>query len=154
MGLNAALRDGSMPPDEVRKRKQAIDIKIAERIARSGAEKELTEKIHSTLRGRAKEILLSMVRFGHAARSEIEEIESAWSLLAREFAGSVGPSVVKQSGKWDQIKNHLKAVEQNETQLTRKQLDKIISDYETDKPSDEELKTYIKHVKERLIVAT
>jgi hypothetical protein len=44
MGLNAALRDGSMPPDEVRKRKQAIDIKIAERIARSGAEKELTEK--------------------------------------------------------------------------------------------------------------
>jgi hypothetical protein len=94
-----------------------------------------------------------MSKFDRDERAKIEEVERSWSLLAREFAGSVGPSVVRPSSKWEQIKNHLRAVAQNETRLTRKQLDKIISDYDTDKPTDDELRQYIKEVKE-LVVAS
>jgi hypothetical protein len=52
--------------------------------------------------------------------------------------------------KWDQIKGHLKAVEQGEMQLTMKQLDRIISDYESEKPEDDELARSIRKVKEGL----
>jgi hypothetical protein len=70
-------------------------------------------------------------------------------LLAREFAGFAVQPVERRS-KWDQIKSHLKAVEQNEMQLTIKQLDRIISDYEKEKPKDDELARGIKKVKEKL----
>jgi serine/threonine protein kinase len=153
--INLQLRDGLLSESDAQERKRAIDSKVRERITRGGAELELTEKVHGTLRGRSKDILLSMLKFERSERQSVEKIEGAWSLLAREFAGSVGPAVVARS-KWDQIKIHLRAVTQNETQLTTKQLDKIISDYEADKlvdvelSKDLELGKLIRQVKERV----
>ena len=70
-------------------------------------------------------------------------------MLARELAGSVRSTTVQS--KWDQIKVQLKAVADNESQLTRKQLDRVIAEYESDKPEDNELKHLIKQVKEKLV---
>jgi len=149
--INSAFREGSINLDVTKERKQNIDAKVRTRVTRDVAEQELTAKVHRTLRGRSKEIMLSMLRFDRKERASIEEIERSWSSLAREFAGSVGPSVIRPSSKWEQIRNHLRAVSQSETRLTRKQLDKIISDYDTEKPVDDELKQYLKKVKEMVV---
>jgi serine/threonine protein kinase len=155
--INRAFRDNNISLEESKERKRALDSKARARVMREDAEKELQGRVHRTLRGRAKEILLSMLTFNRAQRAEIETIEREWSALAREFAGSIGPSVIRQSSKWDQIKNHLRAVSQHETRLTRKQLDKIISDYEKAMfadpglGQDDELKQYLKEVKTMLL---
>jgi len=146
--INLKLREGNVEEQDAQERKRAIDAKIRDRITRAGAEHDLTERIHGTFRGRAKDILLSMLRFDPVQRASICEVEKSWSLLAREFAGSMRPAT--RPGKWDQIKIHLNAVIQNETQFTTKQLDKIISEYETDNPQDQELRTLIRQVKDRM----
>ncbi len=92
-----------------------------------------------------------MLRFDKASREKIDTIEQSWTWLAQEFAGSVRQPTVKL-GKWDQIKGTLKAVEKDEMQLTLKQLDRIISDYDTENPKDADLANSIKKVKEKLAI--
>jgi serine/threonine protein kinase len=149
--INSAFLKGEITLEVVKERKGKIDSKVQDRIKRESAEQELMDRIHGTFRGRSNEILSSMLKFNREERANIGDIERSWSSLAREFAGSIGPSVVRHSGKWEQIKNHLRAVAQNETRLTRKQLDKIISDYDVEKPADEELKQFLKAVKETVV---
>jgi serine/threonine protein kinase len=148
--INRDLRNSKVGEDDAQKRKQAIDVKIRERITRVGAEEDLIERVNHILRGRSRDVLLSMLKFDKEERAAIEQVEGNWTLLAREFAGSVGPTDRRSSSKWDQIKLHLGAVEQNETRLTIKQLDKIISDYDNDRTGDEELERRIKAVKQML----
>jgi serine/threonine protein kinase len=145
---NLKCREGGITASEAQKRKKVIDAKVRERITRAGAEDELAEKIHRTLRGRAKDVLLSMLKFDRTERKDIVEIEAGWSSLARELVSSTRTSSVQS--KWEQIKSQLRAVDDNETQLTRKQLDRIISEYHSDKPDDPELERHIKNVKEKL----
>jgi serine/threonine protein kinase len=147
--VNRQLREGAISEEDARKQKQEIDIKVRDRVTRANAEPELIERVHGTLRGRPKDILLSMLKFNINDREKIETIEQAWSSLAREFAGLGKQPPIRRS-KWDQIKRHLKSVEQDEMQLTVKQMDRIISDYENEKPTDAELAQSIKKVKEKL----
>jgi serine/threonine protein kinase len=149
--INSQLRTGAMQEDEARRRKEEIDAKVRERIMRSSSEAELAEKVHETIRGRSKDILLSMLRFDRSERSSIQDAEGSWSLLARDLL-PVTPEPIRRS-KWDQIKAHLEAVERNETRLTTKQLDKIISDYDSEKVQDLELKSSIERVKKLLTLA-
>ena len=147
--INLKIREGSIDEREAQSRKRVVDAKIRDRIIRPEAEKELTGLIHGTFRGRTKDILSSMLRFNRDQRGPICAIEKSWSLLAREFAGTTGTASTRPR-KWEQIKIHLSAAMKNETLLTTKQLDKVISEYEVDKPSDQELKNLIRQVKDRM----
>jgi len=146
--INSELRDGSMSEVDARKRKDAIDSKIRGRITSASAETDLLDKLRETVRGRSNDILVAMLRFDPGERSSAKDAEVAWSSLARELTIPTGPEMIK--GKWDQIKGHLQAVERNETRLTTKQLDRIISDYETADVQDVELAASIRRVKKLL----
>jgi serine/threonine protein kinase len=73
--INLQLRKELISEESARTQKQEIDNKVRDRITDAHAESELIERVHSTLRGRSKDILLSMLKFDKSSRQKIDSIE-------------------------------------------------------------------------------
>lgn len=145
--INDEVRAGVIDQSTGKQRKEALNKSVADRILSESAAPELRARIHHSLRGRSEEILNSMLEFDRGKRSSIQEAEVAWSKLAEEV-GSAGES--HSTDKWDQIRSHIKLAERKELVLTRRQIDRIISEYNSESPHDqgEELRSTLLHLKE------
>lgn len=145
--INKEVRSGKISEDDGRRRKEELNSIVLARILLPNAPMDLTERVHLSLRGRSEEILDSMLAFDREKRGNIQEIERAWSALAEEL-WSAGES--KPVDKWDRIKSHVMLAKRKELVLTRRQIDRIIAEYNSDHPFDEreELKVALQNLKE------
>jgi hypothetical protein len=130
-----------------RQRKEVLNKVVADRILGEAAASELRARVHHSLRGRSEEILNTMLEFDRGKRGKIREVEAAWSRLSEEL-GSASES--HPTDKWDQIRSHIRLAERKELVLTRRQIDRIISEYNTESPLDqgEELRSALLRLKE------
>jgi serine/threonine protein kinase len=153
--INNEWKNGRISFDESQRRKERIDKGVADRILKGDAEEDLKKRVHASLRGRAEEILLSMLSFDRSRRRDIQTCEAAFSDLANELAGAGAVEKKPSPNKWDTIKNQLRAVERKEFVLTEKQIERIVAEYNRVKPedSDKEIESTLKKIKEQLIEA-
>ncbi|WP_257198072.1 MULTISPECIES: serine/threonine-protein kinase [unclassified Bradyrhizobium] len=145
--INDQVRTKAIDEASGRRRKEALNNVVAERILDQSAASELRGRVHRSLRGRSEEILNSMLDFDRQTRISTQAAEAAWSKLAEEL-GSAGES--HRSDKWGQIRSHIKLAERKELVLTRRQIDRIISEYNSEAPLDngDELRKALLHLKE------
>ncbi|MBK3663628.1 protein kinase [Bradyrhizobium diazoefficiens] len=155
--FSSEIRERKIISDQVRTKaideatgklkKEALNKVVAGRILDQSAASELRARVHHSLRGRSEEILNSMLEFDRQKRISTKDAEAAWSKLAEEL-GSAGES--HRSDKWGQIRSHINLAERKELVLTRRQIDRIISEYNSESPLDEDnaLRNALLHLKE------
>jgi serine/threonine protein kinase len=147
--INDDIRTLKVSVAEGAKRKVSLNERVAERILSRNAGAELEVSIHSILRGRAEELLGGMLQFDPARRRDIQFFEGGWSALAQELGGA-GGGRSDDASKWEKVKLHVRLAKEKELVLTRKQLERIISEYreELADQSDPEFEKLLMEVKE------
>ncbi len=150
--INSDLRHEKIKLDVARKKKAELDALVEQRITRPDAWADLRTRVHKNLRGRSKDILLSVLEFDPAKRSTIQTCEENLSALAQELA--TVSSALGYGDKWEKIQNQLRAAERKEMRITPKQVERIIAEFDADSSlkADEKkskaVKDLIKKVKE------
>lgn len=125
--LNAKIAQRKIRENAAEKEKREIDRSIASRVMRKGAPQVLSKRVQDALRGRAGEILNSMLSGEPNKRLAAREYVQQWGELCNELGGA-GPVTTGRSDKWIQIAQQLTAVKQREFSLSRKQLERLISE--------------------------
>jgi serine/threonine protein kinase len=87
--INLRLRRGRILNKVASEKKGEIDKQIEDRIFRKGAVKGLKDRVRGMIRGRAEEILTSMLEWDASARGTAEAYEIEWTNLSNEL-GSCG----------------------------------------------------------------
>ena len=136
--INAKVANGKISEVTAKAKKKKIDDRIAERVCRPGAFTELKQKVHVLFRGRAEEISNCMLDPDPGKRHNATELAGEWTDLCNELGGArLNPIATLE--KWDQILLQLTAVERQEFVLTRKQLERLISEvYDARKQADDD----------------
>jgi len=125
--INTKTAMGKLSKEAAIEKKIAIDMAVQERIGRRGAFSELTDRVHSVLRGRAEHILNSMLSADPGKRRSARDYVSDWTELCNELGGVGAVSPIRPD-KWGQILVQLTAIENREFSLTPKQLERLISE--------------------------
>lgn len=125
--LNAKIATKKIQKRSAEAAKREIDISIASRIKRRGAFDDLSKRVQDTLRGIAGELLNSMLSPEPDKRLTARDYADKWSDLCNELGGA-GPVAIQRSDKWTQIVQQLTAVDKKEYSLSRKQIERLISE--------------------------
>lgn len=125
--LNTKIATKSVKHKDALESKKQIDKSIAARVTKHGAFEDLKERVQSILRGRAGEILISMLDRQPDRRLKAREYEGMWAQLCNELGGA-GPLPAHRPDKWAHIERQLAAIDQLEFSLTTKQLETLIAE--------------------------
>jgi serine/threonine protein kinase len=144
--INSHVRAGELSRDDGDKQKLKFDEIIASRISDPDARQQFFARLHKALRGRPETVLHSMLEFDRDKRATAKQFEEEFSKLALEFSGSSSTKPA-ETLKWEQIKIHLRSAIRKDLVLTRKQIARIIADFETERPSDDTIGSLLAEVK-------
>jgi serine/threonine protein kinase len=125
--LNSKIGQNKIDHKEALLAKRELDEAISARIFKKNSLKNLSEQVKSNLRGRAGEILSSMLSGDPVRRLTAREYAEEWSQLSNHLGGA-GPLPEHRGDQWEQILKQLRAVDGREFTLTGKQIERLISE--------------------------
>lgn len=146
--INEEIRSGKISRDKGQRLKEQLDKNVSDQILSDDAEAKLKSRVHAMLGGRPEQLLSLMLVFDPAQRQPIHFFENEWTKLAQELASTSATQSSANFDKWNKIKHHLELVERKELVLTRKQIELIISEFESEKIQNQEIEGFIKRIKE------